>query len=139
MPISDFLHSIKLLRSYFLESKINLDILSNIEIFLHEMQKYNLGHVISDDSNIGKMKDSYPLKLFSTETVLKSIVFKDYHILFFILPFNIIIESLKNPNLSISNRCFLLDLAYQFLFYHLFQKKTIIKTQFIRILVLREQ
>lgn len=37
MPISDFLHSIKLFRSYFLEGKINLDILSNIEIFRHEM------------------------------------------------------------------------------------------------------
>ncbi len=122
LPISDFLHSIKLLRSYFLEGKINLDILSNIEIFPHEMQKYNLGHVISDDSAIGKMTDSYPLKLFSTETVLKSIEFKDYHLLFFILPFNVIIESLKNPNLSIDSRVFLLDLAYQFLFFHLFQK-----------------
>lgn len=122
LPISDFLHSIKLLRSYFLEGKINLDILSNIEIFPHEMQKYNLGHVISDDSAIGKMKDSYSLKLFSTETVLKSIEFKDYHLLFFILPFNVIIESLKNPNLSIDSRVFLLDLAYQFLFFHLFQK-----------------
>ena len=102
------------------------------------MQKYHLGHVISDNSNIGKMKDSYPLKLFSTETVLKSIDFKDYHILLFILPFNIIIESLKNPNLSISNRCFFIGSCLSIFILSFISKKTIIKTQFIRELVLRE-
>lgn len=122
IPISDFLHSIKLLRSYFLEEKVHLDIRSNISINPNEMLKYDLGHVLSDVSSIGRMKDAYPLELFSTETLLKSIEFNDFHILFFILPFNLLIESLKNPNLSISFRIFLLDISYQFLVFHLFQK-----------------
>lgn len=122
IPISDFLHSIKLLRSYFLEEKIHLDIRSNISIKPSEMSKYNLGYVLSDISSIGRMKDSYPLELFSNDTLLKSIDFKDFHILFFILPFNLLIESLKNPNLSISFRIFLLEISYQFLLFHLFQK-----------------
>lgn len=122
IPISDFLHSIKLLRSYFLEEKVHLGIRSNISIKPSEMEKYNLGHVLSDVSSIGRMKDAYPLELFSTDTILKSIEFNDYHILFFILPFNLMIESLKNPNLSISFRIFLLDISYQFLIFHLFQK-----------------
>lgn len=122
LPISDFLHSIKLLRGYFLEGKVNLDILSNILIFPEEMEKYNLGYALSDKTSIGKMKDAYPLKIFSTETVMKSFEFKDFHILFFILPFNLIIESLKNPNISVELRIFLLDISYQFLFFHLFQK-----------------
>lgn len=122
IPISDFLHSIKLLRSYFLEEKVHLDIRSNISIKPTEMDKYNLGHVLSDVSSIGRMKDAYPLELFSTDTILKSIDFNDFQILFFILPFNLMIESLKNPNLSISFRIFLLDISYQFLIFHLFQK-----------------
>lgn len=125
IPISDFLHSIKLLRSYFLEEKVHLDIRSNISIKPTEMDKYNLGHVLSDVSSIGRMKDAYPLELFSTDTILKSIDFNDFQILFFILPFNLMIESLKNPNLSISFRTFLLDISYQLLIFHLFQKNSI--------------
>lgn len=97
---------------------MNLDILSNIIISPNDMEKYNLGYSLSDKTSIGKMKDAYPLKLFSTETVMKSIENKDYHI----LPFNLIIESLKNPNITVKLRMFLLDISYQFLFVHLFQK-----------------
>lgn len=122
IPISDFLHSIKLLRSYFLEGKINLDILSNINVVPSEMDKYELGNVISDDSSLGKMKDAYPLYMFSNDTLNKAISFKDYHILFFLFPFNLLIECIRNPNLSIQCRLFLLDISFQFLIFHLFQK-----------------
>lgn len=95
-----------MLKGYFLEGKVNLDILSNIIVSPNDMGKYNLGYSLSDKTSIGKMKDAYPLKLFSTETVMKSIENKDYHILFFILPFNLIIESLKKTNITVNLECF---------------------------------
>ena len=68
---------------------MHLDIRSNISINPNEMLKYDSGHVLSDVRSIRRMKNAYPLVPFPTETLLKTIEFNDFHILFFIPPFYI--------------------------------------------------
>ncbi|KAK8834775.1 hypothetical protein M9Y10_040434 [Tritrichomonas musculus] len=65
IPISDFYHSIKLLRSNFAKSGVMLNDYATSKPEDIADSSYNLGKTLIDLSQTGKMKDHYPLTLFS--------------------------------------------------------------------------
>ena len=123
VPISDFLHSIKLIRGNVVDDPVIIDINSSVSISKSDFLNYELGHAIFDSSKIGKMKDCYPLALFSNESVKKSLLQSQSDVLFFIIPFNCMIESLHNPHLSTDVRQYLLEFAFYFILHHLYSFK----------------
>lgn len=59
------LHSIKLFRSKLVKSEVIINDLND--------PAYNLGKTLYDLKQNGKMKDSYPMTLFSSETIENAI------------------------------------------------------------------
>lgn len=121
IPISDFLHSIKLLRSYFAKSGIIINDYSASKPKDLNDEEYNLGKTLIDLTQASKMKDYYPLTLFSSETMEVAIKNNKWDFVFYAVPFNFLINAIRNPYLSVQLRQQLLETSFYFLFHFFFE------------------
>ena len=67
--ISDFVHSIKLIWGNLVDDPDIIDTLSSVSISQSDFLNYDLGHTVFNKSKIGKIKNCYPLDLFSNEPI----------------------------------------------------------------------
>lgn len=102
------LHSIKLFRSKLVKSEVIINDLND--------PAYNLGKTLYDLKQNGKMKDSYPMTLFSSETIENAIKNYQWDFVFYVTPFNFIVNAIRNPFISIQFRQELLESEFYFLF-----------------------
>lgn len=65
----------------------------------------------------GKMKDNFPLELYSSEHIIKAINNSDWNFVFYSLQFNLMINSIRNPYLSHIN----LETTYYFILNYFYQ------------------
>ena len=59
-----------------------------------------MGKSLFDLSTQAKMKDSYPFDIFSSENIIKVNKYIDYSFIFYSLPFNLLINAIRNPDIS---------------------------------------
>ena len=119
-PVSDLLHLLKNARSHMLKHIICLDPDTFKCLNMTEFEKaVDLGSIISDRSNIAAMKDTYCLKLFSWESLIKLLSKQRFDGAFYALPFIYIIQATRSKTLSIEFRLNLLECAIQHFTYHL--------------------
>lgn len=120
IPSNDFLHLLKNGRSHLLNHLLLLDPITmkcvNMELFRIAAK---LGDVIDDKSNVGAMKDSYALALFSWETFTKLISEFRFDGAFYVLPFLYMLLATRSKTLCREERLKLLDLSIKIFYFHL--------------------
>ena len=79
----------------------------------------DLGDVINDRSNAAAMKDSYPIAIFSWQTLTRLLSKGRFDGAFYILPFLFIFLAERCKTLSKSDRMKLLEIAVNIFYYHL--------------------
>ena len=113
IPISDFLHLLKCSRSHILNHLVMLvpDLLICLNI---ELMKENtdLDEALDDLSTSGRMKDAYPLAIFSWNTFIELINAGRYDACYYILPF-IYMGTAIREEINTEERISLLKAAYQ--------------------------
>ena len=100
-PVTDFLHILKNARSRIMNGNVSLRIdglypTNNIKMNII----LQLGKSLQDRSTLGKMKDIYPLEIFTLNNFLKCIEQDAYVEAFYILPYALWCEAIRNPVIS---------------------------------------
>lgn len=137
IPISDFLHSLKIFRNNLVKYGVAIENKNSISVLSETLESYDMGKTLSDLSQHGKMKDCYPMELFSSSNINKAIERGDWNFVFYSLPFNLMINSIRNPNISFELRKFNLEVAYYFMMHYLYQLKDSISPVHSRIGIIR--
>ena len=112
IPISDFLHLLKCLRNTLVKYGVTIDNNNSVAISLDLLQDQNFNKSLKDISAHGKMKDSYPLEIFCSKHINDSIEKNNYEFIFYSIPFNLLINCIRNPYLSFDLRKYLLETSF---------------------------
>ena len=97
-PITDFLHVLKNSRSRILKGNVSLRVDGGNIIDYQKMNDIlQLGKPLTDKSTIGKMKDSYPLQIFTLENLIELLKHDAYEYALYILPYSFWCEAVRNP------------------------------------------
>ena len=115
MPIPDPLHFAKNIRGKLLDHYVALvDDEDLIPLVSREglQRVLNLGDVLDDRSNLGRMRDVYVTKLFTLRNVTKLIEAENYAAAFLFLPYSCIFTVLYALNITNETRQFFAKLAY---------------------------
>lgn len=120
MPISDPFHLLKAARSRLMQHLLLIDpsrfTCINTSLF---SQAVNLGPVFSDRSKFGSMKDMYPLALFSWYSFTKVMSKGRFEAAYYMIPFLLLIESIRSPLLSRKDRFSFIESAFNMFVNHL--------------------
>lgn len=112
IPIADPLHVLKNIRSRLITYPIQLYPNSRTSEISEMREILKIGPALSDESQIGKMRDSYVTQLFTFENVQRLLRKGQYVHGFLILPFACWTTILFCPRISLKLRLFLVELAY---------------------------
>ena len=137
IPISDFLHLLKILRSNLVKYGLVVDNKNTIALRKDQLLDYNMGKALIDLSSHGKMKDHYPLEIFSSKNILKALEKNKWHFIFYSIPFNLMINAIRNPFLSHDLRKFNLETSFYFILHYLYQYNESIAPPISRIGLIR--
>lgn len=132
IPISDFLHSIKILRSNLAKYGVEVDSRSHATILPETLGEYEMGNTLTDLTQHGKMKDCYPLELFAERHIHKALETKNWNFIYYSLPINLLTNAIRNPYLANEVRMYLLETSFYFLiklFYDLPNLKSVPHTR----------
>lgn len=88
IPINDFFHSIKNLRSYLIKYGVEIDHFYKATVFPESLVNFDMKKALTDITQSGKMKDSYPLEIFAEKNILKVIESENWD--FFIIRYLLI-------------------------------------------------
>lgn len=75
----------------------------------------DLGDIVEDTSELGKMQDMYPIGLFSMKTVLKLWEAGNFVEMMYVLPNALWIEATRNEHLDVESRLQMLRIAFKIL------------------------
>ena len=137
IPISDFLHLFKIFRSNFVKYGVVLENNNAAFITPEMLQNYDLGKVLSDMTSHGKMKVNFPLELYSSDHIIQAINENNWNFVFYSLPFNLMINSVRNPFISHDLRMFNLETTYYFILHYFYQFSNSLSPPGTRITVIR--
>ena len=110
--IADALHIFKNARSRILDKKVIVNPhIPSCSVGMQEISSFidpMYHNATSDRSNLGKMRDSYPIQLFNFSQALR-IVKSHKEAFFYFTTYALWVEALLNPDLSKDSRIYLLD------------------------------
>jgi hypothetical protein len=120
MPVSDFLHMWKNFCNKVKNHPVTIcpelpdDFITceDLEVLL------GLGGTLSDKSSIGRMRDSYPLQLFSFDNCARCAEEGDHLSLLYLLPWALQEEVIRNPDLTRQERLEKAVLSFHFLVHY---------------------
>ena len=114
IPISDALHIWKNIRSRYLTFRIGLFATSPCLTEYEDVKKIlNIGKALDDNSQLGKMRDNYVLKIFTFQNIEKLLKNQHYLDAVLFLPFACWIAVVFSTRINLSFRLFLTELAFQ--------------------------
>ena len=120
IPISDPLHIFKNIRARIIQHRIAVTLKNDKEPAIVEINMLrkisSLDKVLNDESQIGKMRDSYALKLFTFKNIMKLLDAQYYQAVLLFFPFFCWISTIFSPNLSLELRVFFVELSFQIFF-----------------------
>ena len=137
IPISDFLHSLKLFRNNIVKSGIVIENKNSITVLPESLEKYGMGKALTDRSQHGKMKDCYPLEMFSSKHISEAIERGDWNFVFYSLPMNLMVNAIRNPDLSFELRKYNLEVCFYFMLHYLYQMNGSVSPPHSRIGIIR--
>ena len=115
MPISDPLHFAKNMRGKIIDHCVALvdsEIMVSLVDRISLEKILELGDVLNDLSQLGRMRDVYVTKLFSLRNVSKLLAARHYAGALVLLPYASLFTVLYGKNLSLETRMFFTKLAY---------------------------
>ena len=117
MASADFLHFIKTLRIKYLMSKISIIPTDNEAVFSMQdvLPSFEKSSAYTDLSHIGKMRDVYPLQLFSLHNINKLIEMKNYKGVVSFLPWVLWNTAITNKLFTPDARLQMLKITFEFL------------------------
>ena len=130
MSIPDPLHFAKNIRGKIIDHNIalvdhdDLILLVNVDMLIKVL---DLGEVLSDRSQLGRMRDVYVTKLFTLQNVCRLIEVGQYASALLFLPYSCIFTLLYSTNLRCETRIFLAKLAYQCFNRLLYEAENLVK------------
>ena len=113
MATSDLLHLLKRARGRYLDHII-LPLASGTAKtdYAHVCNLLQLGPTLSDKSQLGRMRDFYPIEMFSVTNVIKLLRYKRFADAFYFLPFALLLLVIRVPFFRLDFRLQLLETAY---------------------------
>ena len=119
LMISDFLHLLKNARSRMLNGAVTINA-QGLGPFTSTMMNnvLHLGDALTDKSVLGKMKDIYPLQIFTLENFKQLIEVGEFCMAFYVLPYAMWMAAVRDPALSQQTRLDLLALTIESFAYH---------------------
>ena len=78
----------------------------------------NLGLALTDRTSPGKMRDIYPLQIFTLENVVILAEAKQWSMAFYLLPYALWVSAVRNPGLSLQMRKDFLQMAFEIFMMH---------------------
>ena len=115
IPISDPLHIFKNMRARILSHPIRLYPDSGKIDFDGMRKLLDLGEVLNDESQIGKMRDCYVLSLFTFHNVAALLEDKQYVNGSLLFPFACWMAAIFSPTINLGFRMFLVEVSFQLL------------------------
>lgn len=124
-------------RSNFVKYGVVIDNDNSASITKDQMESLEIGKALTDLTSHGKMKDQYPLEIYSADNILKSIENGNWNFVFYSLPFNLMINAIRNPYISHDLRMHHLETCYYFILHYLYQFNESIAPPSTRITLIR--
>ena len=117
--VADFLHLLKNARSRILNCTISISpdgcgAFNAVDL----NNALNLGVSLTDKTTHGKMKDIYPLQIFTLENFLKLIELRKFNMAFFVLPYALWVQVIRNPSMTAQMRLDFLACCLDIFSYH---------------------
>ena len=139
--VGDMLHLLKNARSRLLNGPLTLRRDGGNCFTAEEMnQILNLGPALTDRTSPGKMRDIYPLQIFTLENLVILAEAQQWSMAFYLLPYALWVAAVRNPGLSIQMRKDFVHMAFeifmlhkcnvQYLAVNVCQNRSMSKTQF---------
>lgn len=117
--ISDFLHLLKNARSRIINCIVSISPDGSAAFNANDLNSVlNIGMSLTDLSSTGKMKDLYPLQIFTIENYIKLINCRKFNMAFFILPYALWNNAIRNPGMSAQMRLDFLTCCIDIFSYH---------------------
>lgn len=117
--VSDLLHLFKNARARIINGNVTMNLDGEFAFNASDMNVVlNLGNTLTDRTTTGKMKDEYPLKLFTIENFLTLLMKGKFNMAFFLLPYSLWNIAVRSPNLSVQMRMDLMSLVMDIFSFH---------------------
>ena len=120
IPIADPLHVFKNIRARIINHTIAITTKNDKDPAIIEREKLkkilSIGKILEDETQIGKMRDSYAVNLFTFDNLIKLIESEYYEAVLLFFPFCCWIATIFSPNLDLELRLFFVELSYHIIF-----------------------
>lgn len=113
IPIADPLHVFKNLRARIIQHPIFLSPTWEATSLDHIRKVLDLGNALADETQVGKMRDSYVVSLFTLRNVVKLIKAKQFVDAYLLFPFACWMAVIFSQEIDLSFRIFLVEFAFQ--------------------------
>ena len=114
--VGDFLHLLKNARGRMINGSITMNLDGKFSFTASDMNNVlKLGSPLTDKTSTGKMKDTYPLEIFTLKHFMTLFMAGNYNMAFFILPYSLWASVVRHPCLSVQTRmdllCIIMDIC----------------------------
>ena len=120
VPIADPLHVFKNLRARLINHRLAITKKNENEIAIIDINEIrsilNLKKVLDDETQIGKMRDSYAVKLFTFANIVKLIKHEQYPAALLFFPYCCWVAAIYSPKISLELRFFLIELSFNIIY-----------------------
>lgn len=117
--VGDLLHILKNARSRLLSGPLTLSCDGSDSFTAERMNDVlQLGSALTDRSSHAKMRDVFPLEIFTLENFMKLTDSEEWIMAFYLLPYALWVTAVRNPGLSPQMRLDFLNIAFEIFAYH---------------------
>ena len=119
LAVGDLLHILKNARSRLLSGPLTLHCDGENSFTAESMNEIlKLGNALTDRSSHGKMRDIYPLQIYTLENVITLAEAEEWIMAFYVLPYALWVASVCTPGLSQQMRRDFLNIAFEIFAFH---------------------
>ena len=119
LSVCDLLHILKNARSRLLGGPLTLSCDGRNSFTAESMNEIlQLGAALTDRSSYAKMRDIFPLEIFTLENVVKLVESEEWVMAFYLLPYALWVSAVRNPGLSPQMRRDSVNISFEIFAYH---------------------
>ena len=117
--VSDLLHLLKNARSRIINGNVTMNLEGNFSFNALDVNAVLcLGNALCDKTSTGKMRDQYPLEIFTVDNFMKLLLAGQINMAFFVLPYSLWNLAVRSPCVSVQMRMDLLSIVMEIFFFH---------------------
>ena len=117
--VSDLLHLLKNARARIINGNVTMNLDGMFSFNAQDMESVlHLGKSLCDRSSTGKMRDQYPLEIFTVENFMKLLMGGHVNMAFFVLPYSLWNLAVRSPDVAVQMRMDLLSFVMEIFSFH---------------------